>query len=55
VINIRRRDLTEQMLELKGLQGKNASVIKHMRTRITQEQASSTSAAPRSMRCARCT
>jgi hypothetical protein len=39
VINIRRRDLTEQMSELKGLQGKNASVIKHMRARITQEQA----------------
>ena len=39
VINIRRRDLTEQMMELKGLQGKNATVIKHMRTRITQEQA----------------
>ncbi len=39
VINIRRRDLAEQMMELKGLQGKNSSVIKHMRTRITQEQA----------------
>jgi hypothetical protein len=39
VINIRRRDLAEQLLELKGLQGKNASVIKHMRARIAQEQA----------------
>jgi hypothetical protein len=38
VINIRKRDLTEQMMELKGLQGKNASVIKHMRSRISQEQ-----------------
>jgi Dynamin family len=38
VINIRRRDLAEQMLELKGLSGKNASVIRHMRTRIEQEQ-----------------
>ncbi len=38
VINIRRRDLAEQMMELKGLQGKNASVIKHMRARIAQEQ-----------------
>ena len=38
VINIRRRDLTEQMMELKGLQGKNATVIKHMRARIAQEQ-----------------
>ena len=38
-LNIRRRDLAEQMLELKGLRGKNASVIKHMRSRIEQEQA----------------
>ena len=38
VINIRRRDLAEQMMELKGLQGKNSTVIKHMRTRISQEQ-----------------
>ena len=38
VINIRRRDLAEQMQELKGLQGKNATVIKHMRARIAQEQ-----------------
>ena len=39
VINIRKRDLTEQMMELRGLQGKNASVIKHMRNRISHEQA----------------
>ncbi len=39
VLNIRRRDLNEQMLELKGLQGKNSAVIKHMRLRISQEQA----------------
>ncbi|HCX81803.1 MAG: dynamin family protein [Curvibacter sp. RIFCSPHIGHO2_12_FULL_63_18] len=39
VINIRKRDLTEQTMELKGLQGKNATVIKHMRNRISQEQA----------------
>ena len=38
VINIRRCDLTEQMLELKGLQGKNSAVIKNMRSRISQEQ-----------------
>lgn len=38
VINIRKRDLTEQTMELKGLQGKNATVIKHMRSRISQEQ-----------------
>ncbi len=39
VLNMRRRDLAEQMLELKGLQGKNAGVVKNMRLRITQEQA----------------
>jgi hypothetical protein len=38
VINIRRRDLAEQLIELNGLQGKNATVIKHMRLRISQEQ-----------------
>ncbi|MBI5278557.1 MAG: dynamin family protein [Burkholderiales bacterium] len=38
VINIRRRDLAEQMVELKGLRGKNMSVIRHMRARIEQEQ-----------------
>ena len=37
-IHIRRRDLAEQMDELRGLRGKNTSVIKHMRTRIEQEQ-----------------
>lgn len=37
-LNVRRRDLAEQMLELRGLRGKNTSVIKHMRTRIEQEQ-----------------
>jgi hypothetical protein len=35
---IRRRDLAEQMLELRGLRGKNSSVIRHMRSRIIQEQ-----------------
>jgi len=39
VMNIRRRDLTEQKVELQGLQGKNAGVIKHMRGRVAQEQA----------------
>jgi hypothetical protein len=37
-IHIRRRDFAEQMDELRGLRGKNTSVIKHMRTRIEQEQ-----------------
>lgn len=39
VLNIRRRDLAEQLLELKGLRGKNSSIIRHMRARIAQEQA----------------
>jgi hypothetical protein len=39
VLGIRRRDLSEQMVELKGLRGKNVSVIRHMRARIEQEQA----------------
>ena len=38
VIHIRQRDLDEQMLELRSLRGKNASVIKSMRHRIEQEQ-----------------
>ena len=38
-MSIRRRDLAEQMMELRGLRGKNSSVIKHMRSRIEQEQA----------------
>ena len=38
-IHIRRRDLAEQMDELRSLKGKNATVIKHMRHRIEQEQA----------------
>ena len=37
-IHVRRRDLAEQMDELRGLKGKNASVIKQMRIRIEQEQ-----------------
>ncbi|GAB3770860.1 dynamin-like GTPase family protein [Ramlibacter monticola] len=37
-LSIRRRDLAEQMMELKGLRGKNMQVIKHMRARIEQEQ-----------------
>jgi len=39
VMHIRRCDLTEQLIELKGLQGKNRPVIKNMRSRIAQEQA----------------
>jgi len=35
---VRQRDLSEQALELQGLRGKNVSVIRHMRSRIEQEQ-----------------
>ncbi|MDR3455725.1 MAG: dynamin family protein [Rhodoferax sp.] len=38
VMQIRRRDFAEQALELRGLRGKNAAVINHMRARIHQEQ-----------------
>jgi hypothetical protein len=38
VIHIRQRDLTEQLMELQGLHGKNSAVIKNMRSRISQEQ-----------------
>jgi hypothetical protein len=37
-LGVRRRDLAEQMMELRGLRGKNTSVIRHMRSRIEQEQ-----------------
>jgi hypothetical protein len=37
VIHIRQRDLTEQMMELNGLRGKNTAVIRHMRSRVEQE------------------
>src|SRR5674476_276940 len=39
VIHIRQRDLTEQLIELQSLHGKNSAVIKNMRARISQEQA----------------
>ncbi len=38
VMHMRRRDLAEQMQELKGLRGKNAGVIQRMRLRVEQEQ-----------------
>ncbi|WP_461469013.1 dynamin family protein [Melaminivora sp.] len=37
-LNVRRRDLDEQMLELRSLRGKNASIIETMRVRIQNEQ-----------------
>ncbi|MFD2752773.1 dynamin family protein [Comamonas terrae] len=38
VLNIRRRDLDDQMAELQSLRGKNATVIASMRSRIETEQ-----------------
>lgn len=37
-IHIRRRDLSEQLQELKGLEGKNTAVVKHMRARVEIER-----------------
>lgn len=39
MMNVRRRDLTEQMQELKSLKGKNSPLINSMRVRVAQEQA----------------
>ena len=39
VITIRRRDMAEQMMELRGLRGKNSAVIRQMRARIEAEKA----------------
>ena len=38
-LNMRRREQAEQTLELRGLRGKNNTVIQHMRKRIEHEQA----------------
>ena len=38
MLHIRRRDLTEQLIELKGLIGKNATVISQKRLRISRDQ-----------------
>ncbi len=38
MLHIRRRDLSEQALELRGLSGKNAGVIRHLKSRVDQER-----------------
>jgi hypothetical protein len=38
VLQVRRRDLAEQKMELQGLGGKNSAVVKNMRARIEQEK-----------------
>lgn len=47
VVGIRRRDLAEQTLELKGLRGKNTAVINHMRQRVEIERGEFESAGAR--------
>ena len=47
VLNMRRRDQTEQVLELRGLRGKNSAVIQQMRKRIEHEQAEFSSSSVR--------
>jgi Dynamin family len=39
IIHVRRRDLTEQLLEIQGLRGKNATVIRQMLLRVENEKA----------------
>ena len=46
-IHTRRRDLEEQMLELRSLRGKNSAVVNAMRRRIEQEQKVFAMGAPR--------
>ena len=38
MIHVRRRDLAEQMQELRGLEGKNGSIVKHIRNRVESER-----------------
>ncbi len=38
VIGVRRRELVEQIEELRGLRGKNNAMVRHMRKRIEQEK-----------------
>lgn len=40
VMEVRRRELVDQAIELKGLRGKNHAVIRHMRRRVEQEKLS---------------
>ena len=39
ILTFRRRELAEQMLELKGLRGKNGTVVQQLRLRVEREQA----------------
>ena len=39
ILSFRRRELAEQMLELKGLRGKNGTVVQQLRLRVEREQA----------------
>ena len=39
ILSFRRREMAEQMLELKGLRGKNGTVVQQLRLRVEREQA----------------
>lgn len=47
LLQVRRRDLAEQLIEFNGLRGKNASVIQHMRLRVAGEEAEFNASLPR--------
>ncbi|MFM2111885.1 MAG: hypothetical protein RLZZ271_545 [Pseudomonadota bacterium] len=47
VLRMRRRDLAEQMLELRGLRGKNTSVVRQMLSRVEQEKTEFSASAAR--------
>lgn len=47
LLQVRRRDLAEQLLEFNGLRGKNAAVIHHMRLRVDNEEAEFKASLPR--------
>lgn len=47
VLQVRRRDLAEQLIEFNGLRGKNAAVIQHMRLRVASEEEEFNASMPR--------
>ncbi len=47
VLQVRRRDLAEQLIEFNGLRGKNTAVIQHMRLRVASEEEEFNASMPR--------
>ena len=47
LLQVRRRDLAEQLIEFNGLRGKNTAVIQHMRLRVDGEEAEFNASLPR--------